>query len=148
MEYLLNMRGRIQLEERMKSGRTIIGIMVVALVIAGGFGIAKAHMGNDYGRTGGYGHMGDYGHMGSGYGGASAESPCWSGSAESAVQINEEEAKGLISFQLRRSNPNLKVGKVTEKEVGFEVTIVTKEDSLVDRLMVEKNTGRIYRVTE
>ena len=128
--------------------------MVVALVIAGGFGIAKAHMGNDYGRTGGYGHMGSYGHMGdyshmgSGYGGASAESPCWSGSAESAVQINKDEAKSLISFQLRRSNPNLKVGKVTEKEVGFEVTIVTKEDSLVDRLMVEKNTGRIYRVTE
>ena len=138
----------------MKSTRTIIGIMVVALVIAGGFGIAKAHMGNDYGRTGGYGHMGsyghmgDYGHMGSGYGKTSAESPCWREAAETAVQINEEEAKGLISFQLRRSNPNLKVGKVTEKEEGFEVTIVTKENSLVDRLLVEKNTGRIYRVTE
>ncbi len=148
------MRGRIQLEEKMKSYKTIVGIMVIALVIAGGFGIAKAHMGNDYDRTGGYGHMGsyghmgDYGHMGSGYGKTSAESPCWSEAAESAVQINEEEAKGLISFQLRRSNPNLKVGKVTEKEVGFEVTIVTKEDSRVDRLMVEKNTGRIYRVTE
>ena len=138
----------------MKSYRTIIGIMVVALVIAGGFGIARAHMGSDssstggYGHMGSYGHMGDSGHMGNGYGGISAGSPCGDPNVESAVQINKDEARSLISFQLRRSNPNLKVGKVAEKEEGFEVTIVTKENSLVDRLMVEKNTGRIYRITE
>ncbi len=130
----------------MKTRKTVIGTMIVALVIAGGFGLAWARMGNGYSGTGGYGHMGDYGHMGSGATGE--DQPCGGSDVESSVQINKEEARGMISFQLRRSNPNLKVGKIAEKEEGFEVTIVTKDNSLVDRIMVEKNTGRIYRVTE
>jgi len=134
----------------MKGKYTIIGLAIVALIVAGGYGIARAHMGGGYGG----GHMSGYGHMGS-YGGmmdydrSDDEHPCWSDEeSTSSVQINKEEAKGIISFQLRRSNPNLKVGKITEKEEGFEVTIVTKENSLVDRLLVEKNTGRIYRASE
>ncbi|MFV1956415.1 MAG: hypothetical protein ACC669_01430 [bacterium] len=136
----------------MKSRKTLIGTMIVALVVAGGFGLAWAHMGSDYSGTGGYGPMGSYGQMGDlGHMGSGAKGegqPCGGADVESAVQINKEEAKGMISFQLRRSNPNLKVGKIAEKEEGFEVTIVTKDNSLVDRIMVEKNTGRIYRVTE
>ena len=134
----------------MKKTRILIGFAIVTLVITGGFGIAMAHMGGGYG----YGSAGSYDHMG-GYGSmmdndrSNDEQPCWSGEeSTSKVQINKEEAKGIISFQLRRSNPNLKVGKVTEKEEGFEITIVTKDNSLVDRLVVEKNTGRIYRASQ
>lgn len=38
-------------------------------------------------------------------------------------------------------NPNLKVGKVTDRDTYFEVEILTKEDSFADKLAVDKNTG-------
>ncbi|MEJ2427899.1 MAG: hypothetical protein P8075_03095 [Deltaproteobacteria bacterium] len=38
-------------------------------------------------------------------------------------------------------NPNLKLGKIAEKDNGFEVDIVTKDNSLVDKILVDKNTG-------
>ena len=39
------------------------------------------------------------------------------------------------------NNPNLKLGKIEEKDNGFEVDIVTKNNSLVDKILVDKNTG-------
>ena len=38
-------------------------------------------------------------------------------------------------------NPNLKLGKIAEKDNGFEVDIVTKNNSLADKIIVDKNTG-------
>lgn len=38
-------------------------------------------------------------------------------------------------------NPNLKLGKIEEKDNGFEADIVTKDNSLVDKILVDKNTG-------
>jgi hypothetical protein len=69
--------------------------------------------------------------------------------AEAGVgAIKPLEAKGLVEARVSR-NPYLKVGKVTENENGFEVQVVTKEgEQLVNRLQVEKDTGRVYRVFE
>ena len=38
-------------------------------------------------------------------------------------------------------NPNLKLGKIEEKDNGYQINIVTKEGSLVDKILVDKNTG-------
>ena len=38
-------------------------------------------------------------------------------------------------------NPNLKLGKIEEKDNGFEVDIVSKNNSLADKIIVDKNTG-------
>jgi hypothetical protein len=38
-------------------------------------------------------------------------------------------------------NPNLKVGKVAEKDGNYEVDVVTKDGSLVDKIQVNKQTG-------
>ena len=38
-------------------------------------------------------------------------------------------------------NPNLKLGKIEEKGNNYQVNIETKEGSLVDKLLVDKNTG-------
>jgi hypothetical protein len=49
-----------------------------------------------------------------------------------------------VEIYLRSSrNPNLKIGEVEDKGPVFEVEIVTKEDSLVDKLVVNKETGWI-----
>ena len=38
-------------------------------------------------------------------------------------------------------NPNLKLGKIEEKGTAFEADIVTKDNSPVDKILVDKNTG-------
>jgi len=128
-------------------------IAVLALAIIGtGYGLAKAHSGY------GWGHMdSDYGHMG--YRGSmmdyrapdytADQGYCGSTTTQAKVDLTEKDAEELIAYRIIRSNPNLKVGKVKGTEDGFEVQVVTKKgNSLVDRLLVEKDTGRIYRVLE
>lgn len=127
-------------------------IAVLALAIVGtSYGLAKAHSGGY-----GWGHMGsDYGHMGyqgnmmGGYGYGVGQGYCGSTTTEARVDLTEKDAEELIAYRITRSNPNLKVGKVKSTEDGFEVEVVTKKgEALVDRLLVEKDTGRIYRVLE
>ena len=38
-------------------------------------------------------------------------------------------------------NPNLKLGKIEEKGSVFEADIVTKDNSLADKILIDKNTG-------
>ncbi|MFO7803725.1 MAG: hypothetical protein R6V55_15695 [Desulfovermiculus sp.] len=42
-------------------------------------------------------------------------------------------------------NPNLKIGEVTEQDGSFEATIVTTDGSLVERLLIDKQTGWMKR---
>jgi hypothetical protein len=44
-------------------------------------------------------------------------------------------------YLYRLGNPNLKQGKVRETDHEFEVEIVTKDNSLVEKLLIEKQTG-------
>ena len=89
------------------------------------------HRGPEWGP--GYGM--DRGRMGPGYGyrqqNQQPQKPLEKGDAETIVK------KYLVSM----NNPNLKLGKIEEKDNGFEVDIVTKNNSLVDKILVDKNTG-------
>jgi len=60
--------------------------------------------------------------------------------AQPGKPLSADQAKAMVEQQLS-GNPNLKVGKVTEKDGAYEVEIVTKEGSLVDKLQVNKQTG-------
>ncbi len=56
--------------------------------------------------------------------------------------LTMDQAKVLVENHLTSiGNPNLKSGKFTEKEISYEVEIVTREGSLVDKLIVDKQTG-------
>jgi hypothetical protein len=85
----------------------------------------------------GYGRGGMMGPMyAPGYG------PEWAQQREKMEKLNEEQAKRLVNTHIQYTrNPNLKVGKIKEQEMGYEVEIVTKEDSLVDKVFVDKYTG-------
>jgi glycine cleavage system aminomethyltransferase T len=74
---------------------------------------------------------------------------CGSTATQAKVDLTEKDAQEIIAYRFTRNNPNLKIGKVKGTEDGFEVQIVTRKgEALVDRLLVEKDTGRIYRVYE
>lgn len=61
--------------------------------------------------------------------------------------LEEREAKVILENYLKSTrNPNLKLGKVEDRGNAFEAEILTKEDSLVDKIMVDKYTGGMRSV--
>ncbi|MEJ2226459.1 MAG: hypothetical protein P8X49_15130 [Syntrophobacterales bacterium] len=60
--------------------------------------------------------------------------------AKPGKPLSADQAKAMVEQQIG-GNPNLKAGKVTEKDGAYEVDIVTKDGSLVDKIQVNKQTG-------
>ncbi len=86
------------------------------------------------GPRGGYG-MGPGGAAGSGY-----QQP-YRGSQS---PLKEKEALTVVENYLKSTrNPNLKPGKVKDAGNAFEVEILTKDNSLVDKVLVDKSSGWI-----
>lgn len=138
------------------SKKAILITVLSLTLVAAGTGLVHARGGWNGNCGGGQGVMGY------GFGGTADCSGPWSGDcynrggknwrggnrASISAGITMEEAKGLVENRVSR-NPYLKVGKVTENENGFEVQVVTKEgEQLVNRLQVDKEAGRIYRIFE
>ena len=57
--------------------------------------------------------------------------------------LTKEGVRILMEYKLHFfvRNPNLKLGKITEVESGFEVRVVTRDDSLVNRFIINRYTG-------
>jgi len=99
-----------------------------------GYGIGPGMMG---GGMMGPGMMGP-GMMGPGYGGY-----CWGnnpGTSERTKTLTEKETEAILKNYIGL-NPNLKVGEIKDKGPYFEGEILTKENSLVSKFSIDKNTG-------
>ena len=56
--------------------------------------------------------------------------------------LSAEEAKAVIDNYIHSfNNPNIKAGNMKDTGAAFEFEIVTKENSLVDKVFVDKYTG-------
>ncbi len=55
----------------------------------------------------------------------------------------KDAAKILKDYLNSRNNPNLMLGKIKDQGSSFEADLLTKDHSLVDKLIVDKNTGRM-----
>ncbi len=71
-----------------------------------------------------------------------------SGSGSQPLQpLNEGEATAILENYLKSTNnPNLKLGKIEEKETDYLAEIVTKDGSLVDKISVDKKSGAMRSV--
>ena len=130
----------------------LIGL-VVAVSIAVGGGVVLAQ---NWGYGGGWGHMmgpwsGGY-MMGPGYGGymmGPGNGYCGDGPGAygygNTKALTEKDTASLLRNYIGQ-NPNLKVGKIKDKGDFFEGEIVTKDNSLVAKLEVNKNTGWVEPV--
>ena len=94
-----------------------------------GYGMGPGMMGGNHG---GYGMMPGYG---TGFGAA----PPNTGRPLDAEQAGEAVENYLKSTR----NPNLKIGKIQDKGDRYEVRVETKTGSLVDEILVDKNTGQM-----
>ena len=94
-----------------------------------GSGIGPGMMGRGYG---GYG-------MGPGHGGRYGEPY-----QQLSKPLDEQQARQEVENYLQSTrNPNLKVGKIQQKDNQYEVDVETKEGALVDKILVDKDTGRM-----
>jgi Spy/CpxP family protein refolding chaperone len=97
----------------------------------------------------GYGMMGRGYGMGPGYGRGSGlmgrapqQGEIGPGAGNLENPLKEEGARTTVENYLHSiRNPNLKLGKITEQGDAFEAEIVTKDGSLVDKLLIDKSTG-------
>lgn len=111
----------------------VVGISSLVLAHGPGFKGGRG-WGSGYGMGSGMMH-GGYG-MGRGWGAGGYNRPCgaW-GTQEPGEEITMEKAKTFLENRLAfRGNPNLKLGKIVEKDKYFEGEIVTKKgNSLVQK---------------
>jgi len=99
-----------------------------------GYGMGPGMMGPGYG----------YGMMGPGYQGYGPRYGSPSGPQYQQPQkpLTEKDVKAMLENYVQSTrNPNLKVGKITEKDHYFEAEIRTKDNALVDTIVVDKQTG-------
>ena len=102
-----------------------------------GYGMGPGMMGPGYG----YG-MGP-GMMGPGYGYGQQYGPQYGRQYQQFQKpLDRNQAKKEVENYLSSMrNPNLKLGKIEEKGNGYQINIETKDGSLVDKILVDKNTG-------
>ncbi len=98
-----------------------------------GYGMGSGMMGDrGYGCGVGGGMMG-----GRGYGyGQSYAAP--------GKPLEMKDAKALMEDYIKSTrNPNLKLGKIKDKGDSYEAEVVTKSNALVDKILINKQTGRM-----
>jgi hypothetical protein len=56
--------------------------------------------------------------------------------------LTQEDARSIvIDYLTSTRNPNLKLGKIEDAGDAYKAEIVTKDNSLVDQVLVDKSTG-------
>jgi len=116
-----------------------------------GYGMTSGMMGQGYnsaysmgpGMMGSGNGMGQ-GMMGSGNGYGQQYGPQYGRQYQQQPRkpLDRNQAKQEAENYLRSMrNPNLKLGRIQENSNGYQINIVTKDGSLVDKVLVDKNTG-------
>ncbi|MBL7180179.1 MAG: periplasmic heavy metal sensor [Desulfobacterales bacterium] len=125
-------------------------------MMGGGYGTGSGMMGGGYGTGsgmmgGGYGT--GSGMMGGGYGKGSGwmgRGPTQGGRTpqtgsqyrQGQGPLSESDAKSIVENYLASNrNPNLKIGKIKDAGNAFEAEILTKENALVDKVLIDKSSG-------
>ena len=111
-----------------------------------GYGPGPGMMGQGYyGR--GPGMMGQQGYSGMGPGMMGPGYGYGQQYQQSQEPMNEKDAKQILENYLNSTrNPDLRLGKIAEKDQVFEAEILTKEGSLADKVAIDKRTGWIQSI--
>ena len=63
-------------------------------------------------------------------------------SPRAAKELSQSDARSIVRDYLKSTrNPNIKLGKITDSGDAFQAEILTKDGSLVDKLLVDKESG-------
>ena len=67
-----------------------------------------------------------------------------SGTQQQMEPLSKSAAHELVRNYVA-GNPNLQVGELSDQDEAYEATIVTREGSLVEKLLIDKQTGWMKR---
>jgi hypothetical protein len=105
-----------------------------------GYGMGPGMMGRGMGPEGGYGR--GPGMMDRGQIRGSQQMGSGPRQQQSQRDLSKEDARSIVKDYLASTrNPNLKLGKIKDTGNAFEAEIVTKDNSLVDKVLVDKTSG-------
>jgi hypothetical protein len=66
---------------------------------------------------------------------------------QNRAYIDQNGAERIFEDYLKSEhNPNLKLGKIKDEGSFFEADVVTRDNSLVDKLIVDKDTGHLRSI--
>ncbi|MBW2442010.1 MAG: hypothetical protein JRH12_16140 [Deltaproteobacteria bacterium] len=57
--------------------------------------------------------------------------------------VTQEQARDIVSGYVKKLNPNLEIGKVTDNGGFYEVEVVDGDSEIVQLLGVDKQSGRL-----
>ena len=101
-----------------------------------GYGMGPGMMGGQ-----GYGYGMGPGMMGPGYGYRPNQQYPYA-QQQPQKPIDKDQAKSMVENYLKSTgNPNLKLGDIKDEGQNFEADVVTKDNSLADKILIDKNTG-------
>ncbi len=69
-----------------------------------------------------------------------------SGSLAPSPSLTKEQAFDIVANHVSKLNPNLKVGKVNDAGGFYEVEIVSDGNEVIQRLGVDKESGRLMLI--
>jgi len=56
--------------------------------------------------------------------------------------LDKKDVRGMVEKYLKSArNPNLHLGKIEDKGNDFEASVLTRNNSLADKILIDKNTG-------
>lgn len=120
----------------------LIGILLVGITALGGVVYGHGMMGMGYGGSWSGCHMGTETSMARGWGCPMMQHTGGYYGTYRTEQLTKNDAETVIrDYLYRLGNPNLKQGKIKETDHEFEVEIVTKDNSLVEKISIDKQTG-------
>jgi len=114
-------------------------------MMGGGYGTGSGMMGGGYGTgsgmmSGGYGKGSGWMGRGPTQGGRTPQTG--SQYRQGQGPLSESDAKSIVENYLASNrNPNLKLGKIKDAGNAFEAEILTKENALVDKVLIDKSSG-------
>jgi hypothetical protein len=120
----------------------VLGLGIAGIASAGYWGNM---MGSGFRGHGGYMMGPGYGNGGGGYG-----MPCWGynntyGTSQGQRTLTKQDAEAIVGNYIG-GNPNLKSGKIEDKAGYYETEILTKDNSLVSKLAIDKSTGYVRQL--
>ena len=146
-------------ERKKEMKKTLLLAITAVLVLLLGVGMGYAHMGSGYGPGPSSGQNYNYrpycsnysgpgygmgpGMMGPGYGyGYGPQYGYGQQYRQPSKPLSEDQAKQEVENYLSSTrNPNLKMGKIEDKGNDYQVNIETKDGSLVNKILISKDTG-------
>jgi hypothetical protein len=107
-----------------------------------GYGRGRHMMGPGYGRHHMWGRGYGMDYEGRDQGPGRMEKEPTPRASDDAQELSQSDARDIVAAYLESTrNPNLTLGKITDAGEAYEAEILTRDGSLVDKVMVDKQSG-------